>query len=81
MYSLQHQYNNSGDQVTSRNSSSRTGYKVIPTLSLPKGKENNQQATEKNKVLSYQDEGIIKRQEGDMSVPSARTIILREWII
>lgn len=63
------------------NSLSTAEYKVIPTLSLPEGKENNQPAADNSQVLSNQDGGIIIKQENDMSVPPIRTTILREWII
>ena len=80
LYLLQHHYNKDY-QVTGSHLLSTTEYKVGPTLSLPKGKENNRQVTEQNKVLSDQDEGVIKKQEYSMLVPTARTVILREWII
>ena len=66
--------------MTGSNSLSTSEYKVIPTLSLPKGKENNQPAVDNSQVLSNQDEGVIRKQENDMSVPPIRTTILREWI-
>ena len=67
--------------MTGSNSLSTTEYKVIPTLSLPKGKENSQLAADNSQVLSIQDEGIIRKQQNNMSVPPIRTTILREWII
>ena len=67
--------------MTGSNSLSTSEYKVIPTLSLPEGKENNQPAVDNSQVLSNQDEGVIRKQENDMSVPPIRTTILREWII
>ena len=67
--------------MTGSNSLSTTEYKVIPTLSLAKGKENNQLAVDNSQVLSIQDEGIIRKQQNNMSVPPIRTTILREWII
>ena len=81
MCSLQVHYNSNDDQVTGSKSLSTTEYKVIPTLSLPEGKENNQPAVDNSQVLSNQDEGVIRKQENDMSVPPIRTTILREWII
>ena len=81
MCSLQVRYNSNDDQVTGSNSLSTSEYKVIPTLSLPEGKENNQPAVDNSQVLSNQDEGVIRKQENDMSVPPIRTTILREWII
>ena len=82
MFTIQVHYNSNDDQVTGSNSLSTTEYKVIPTLSLPEGKENNQPAVDNSQVLSNQDEeGVIRKQENDMSVPPIRTTILREWII
>ena len=81
MYSLQRHCNNDDDQVTGRDSLYAAEYKVMSAaLSLPKGKENNQQAIRRNKNLSEQDEGVTKL-ENKKPVSTARTMILREWII
>ena len=83
VYSLQVHYNSNDDKVTGSNSLSTTEYKVIPTLSLPESKENNQLAADNStsQVLPRQDEGKIRKQENNMSVPPIRTTLLRERII
>ena len=74
LYSLQHQYINNGDQVTGSNSLSRAQFIQCHI-------ENSHQSPEKNKFLSNQVEGIVQKQDNNVSVPTAQTIILREWII